>query len=202
MNTRTSAAATRRKIPWRGPGWPAFTPSLLTLGVAAILLVLGLANIAIRATSHEADDGVLWVNRVEGVTAFEVAPGTPAARAGIKPGDLLEAINGQLVDRPSDVGTSCARRRKGSRSSTGCCGWGRPRPSVSVSRRCRSATSGSTSCWRRSGCSRCWWARACGCAGRATRRRCTSSGWRSPSSAGGLLLLGPARSARLGLLLG
>ena len=103
VNTRATAAAARRKVLWRWPGWSAFTPSLLTLGIAAILLVLGLANIAIRATAHEADDGVLWVNRVEGVTAFEVAAGTPAAHAGIKPGDLLEAINGQLVDRSSDV---------------------------------------------------------------------------------------------------
>src|SRR5512140_2224297 len=103
MNTRSHAAAARRKVRWRWPGWPALTPSLLTLGIAAILLVLGLANIVIRATAHEADDGVLWVNRVEGVTAFEVAPGTPAARAGIKPGDLLEAVNGQLVDRSADV---------------------------------------------------------------------------------------------------
>jgi PAS domain S-box-containing protein len=84
----------------------------LTLGIASILLILGLANIAIRATSHEADDGVLWVSRVEGVTAFAVAPGTPAARAGIRPGDLLEAVNGQLVDRPSDVSEFLRRSKE------------------------------------------------------------------------------------------
>ncbi len=113
MNTRASAAATRRKVLWRWPGWPAFTPSLLTLSVAAILLVLGLANMVIRATSHEADDGVLWVNRVEGVTAFQVAPGTPAAQAGIKPGDLLEAINGQFVDQSADVWNILRQSKEG-----------------------------------------------------------------------------------------
>ena len=160
MNTRASAAAARRTVLRRGPGWPALTPSLLTLGVAAILLVLGLANIVIRATWHEADDGVLWVNRVEGVTAFEVAAGTPAARAGIRPGDLLEAIDGQLVDRSSDVwGPPAPVEGRAAGRRTGCCGSGPPRPSASASRRCRSATPASTSCWRRSGCSRCWWAR-------------------------------------------
>lgn len=113
MNTRAHAAAARRKILWRWPGWSAFTPAVLTLGIAGILLVLGLANIVIRATWHEADDGVLWVSRVEGVTAFEVAPGTPGAHAGIKPGDLLEAINGQFVDRPSDVADLLRRSKEG-----------------------------------------------------------------------------------------
>ncbi len=103
MNTRGHAAAARRKLLWHWPGWAAFTPTLLTVGIAALLLVLGLANIVIRATSNQADDGVLWISRAEGVTAFEVAPGTPAAHAGIRPGDLLEAIDGQFVDTPADV---------------------------------------------------------------------------------------------------
>ncbi len=97
MNTRASSAAERRKARWRWPGWPASTPSALTLGVAAILLVLGLANIAIRATTHVADDGVLWVNRVEGVTAFEVAPGTPAGTYTIRAGLYLPATGERLA---------------------------------------------------------------------------------------------------------
>ncbi len=113
MNTRASAAASGREGLARWPGWGRLTPSLLTLGIAAILLVLGLANIAIRATSREVDDGVLWVNRAEGVTAFEVASGTPASRAGIRPGDLLEAINGQLVDRSADVSEILRQSKEG-----------------------------------------------------------------------------------------
>jgi two-component system, NtrC family, sensor kinase len=78
-------------------------PPMATVIVVGVLLALGLVNVVIRATWHEADDGVLWVSRLEGVTAFDVAPGTPAARAGIRPGDLLEAIDGVFVERPSDV---------------------------------------------------------------------------------------------------
>jgi PAS domain S-box-containing protein len=113
MNTRASAGRTRRELLDRWSGWSRLTPSVLTLGIAAILLVLGLLNIAIRASSREVDDGVLWVNRAEGVTAFEVAPGTPAARAGIKPGDLLEAIDGQMIDRASDVAEVLRQSKEG-----------------------------------------------------------------------------------------
>jgi hypothetical protein len=88
-------------------------PAVLGLVITAILLILGLANIVIRTTWHEADDGVLWVSRIEGMTAFEVAPGTPAARAGIKPGDLLEAIDGRYVERPSDVADLLHRAKEG-----------------------------------------------------------------------------------------
>ncbi len=88
-------------------------PALVTVAVTALLFGLGVANLVIRATWHEADDGVLWVGRVEGVTAFGVAPGTPAGRAGIRPGDLLEAIDGQFVERPSDVANLLRRAKEG-----------------------------------------------------------------------------------------
>src|SRR5665647_2517466 len=85
MNKQWNTAAAKSGLRWRWPGWAAVTPALLTVAITAILLSLGLANIVIRATWHEADDGVLWVSRVEGVTAFDVAPGTPADRVGIRP---------------------------------------------------------------------------------------------------------------------
>jgi len=89
------------------------TSVLPMLAVTAILLALGIANVVVRVTWHEADDGVLWVSRVEGVTAFGVAPGTPAGRAGIRPGDLLEAVDGQFVERPSDVADLLHRAKEG-----------------------------------------------------------------------------------------
>jgi hypothetical protein len=39
----------------------------------------------------------------QGVTAAEVAPGTSADRVGIRPGDILLAIDGRPVERPGDV---------------------------------------------------------------------------------------------------
>lgn len=113
MKNQRIARAARSWAGWRWPGWAAATPAVLTLSVTAVLLGFGFANIAVRLTWHEADDGVLWVSRVEGVTAFDVAPGTPADRAGLKPGDLLEAIDGHYVDRPSDVSDLLHRAKEG-----------------------------------------------------------------------------------------
>jgi PAS domain S-box-containing protein len=74
-----------------------------TLAVVAVLLVLGIANVVIRARWHAVEDGVLWGGRAEGVTALEVAAGSPAVSAGIRPGDILLAVNGEPVEEPADV---------------------------------------------------------------------------------------------------
>ncbi|HEY3380974.1 MAG TPA: ATP-binding protein [Vicinamibacterales bacterium] len=88
---------------WRWPGWALTSRNLLTLGIVAALLGLGIANIVSRAKWHEADDGVLWMAASEGLVAREVAPGSAAYAAGIRPGDVLDAIDGQAVDSPADV---------------------------------------------------------------------------------------------------
>ena len=107
----------------------------------------------------------------------------PARRAGIERGDVLLAVNGAPVETPADVVEYQHRGREGTRlaytlaaarhaaGARGLAGAGAARP-----RRC-------ISCWRRSGSSRCWSARRCGCGGRAIRRRCISSGCASRSSA-------------------
>src|SRR5436189_3422058 len=77
--------------------------SLLALAVVGMLLVLGIANIALRAQAHQVEDGVLWADRAEGVTVAEVADGSPAARAGIQRGDILLAVNGSPVDGRADI---------------------------------------------------------------------------------------------------
>jgi len=68
-----------------------------------VLLGLGLTNIYIRATWHEVEDGVLWVVRPDGVTAAELADRAPAAKAGVRLGDVLLAIDGRPVESPADV---------------------------------------------------------------------------------------------------
>jgi two-component system NtrC family sensor kinase len=77
--------------------------SLFALAVVAVLLVLGLANIAMRAQWHQVEDGVLWQARPEGVTAAEVAANSPAGAAGLARGDVLIAISGSPIERPADV---------------------------------------------------------------------------------------------------
>jgi S1-C subfamily serine protease len=73
------------------------------LAVVVALLCLAAANIYVRATWSEAEDGVLWSAGPSGLVAQEVAPGSPAARAHLRAGDILEAIDGRPVDRPADV---------------------------------------------------------------------------------------------------
>src|SRR5919201_2434369 len=83
--------------------WLVWGRSLFALTVVAILIALGVANIAARARWHEVEDGVLWAQRAEGVTALEVAAGSAGARAGIQPGDVLLAVNGQPISTPAEV---------------------------------------------------------------------------------------------------
>src|SRR4051812_30214451 len=73
------------------------------LVVVVVLLCLAAANIYGRATWSEPEDGALWVTTPAGVVAREVAPDSPAARAGVRAGDILVEIDRQPVDAESDV---------------------------------------------------------------------------------------------------
>ena len=59
------------------------------LAVVVLLLCLAAANVYVRATWTEPEDGVLWSTVPEGVIAREIAPDSPAARAGVRAGDIL-----------------------------------------------------------------------------------------------------------------
>src|SRR5688500_15436444 len=72
-------------------GWGLFA-------LVGVLLCFGALNIAVRATSHKLEDGVLWELRPEGVTAADVAARGGAMAAGIRPGDVLVAIDGASVE--------------------------------------------------------------------------------------------------------
>jgi two-component system, NtrC family, sensor kinase len=49
------------------------------------------------------DDGASWIDTARGVVASRVGTDSAAARAGIKPGDVLEAIDGRPIRRGTDV---------------------------------------------------------------------------------------------------
>src|SRR5262245_16256983 len=83
--------------------WLTWTRSASATIVAIVLVALGVANIATRARWTEVEDGVHWEARAEGVTAVAVAPGSPAAAAGITAGDILLAVNAQPVQSLSDI---------------------------------------------------------------------------------------------------
>ncbi len=75
----------------------------MTVTIVTILVVLGLANIAMRAQWHEVEDGVYWGARAEGITAVTLMPGSAGDVAGIQRGDILIAVNGAPVQTPADV---------------------------------------------------------------------------------------------------
>ncbi len=86
---RRDAYRRRRSIGW--------SRALLAVGVVAVLLCLAAANV-LRAGWTEAEDGVLWVERPAGLVAAEIAPGSPAVRAGLSPGDVLLAVDGVPIE--------------------------------------------------------------------------------------------------------
>jgi PAS domain S-box-containing protein len=93
LSTPSSSSAT-----WRE--WPRTVLPVIT---ALALLTMGIANIVQRATSDDVEDGVLWVQRSAGVVAAEVSEGSPADRAGVEPGDVLVAVDGQPVDTTTHI---------------------------------------------------------------------------------------------------
>jgi two-component system, NtrC family, sensor kinase len=83
--------------------------------VGFALATLGVANIQRKATSAVLEDGVFWRDSAGGVLAGRVAPGGPAWRAGIRPGDVLLAVDGQEVATADEVEASLDQRRAGDR---------------------------------------------------------------------------------------
>ena len=79
----------------------AFLQAILHLAIVGGLLCLAILNL--RANWTEAEDGVLWKERDGSVVAVEVLTEYPGARAHIREGDILEAIDGRPVLSEKDV---------------------------------------------------------------------------------------------------
>src|SRR5260370_3338753 len=65
---------------------------VLALATLAAMIFAWL-NFVQRQTFDSPDDGVAWLDTVSGPQACKLAPNSPAAGAGIRPGDFLIAIN-------------------------------------------------------------------------------------------------------------
>ncbi len=85
----------------------------MAVALTAVLGGLGLENMVLRARWHAVEDGVLWVDGADGVTAAVVAPGSSAALAGVAPGDVLVTVDGQPVHRAEEVFALQQRARNG-----------------------------------------------------------------------------------------
>src|SRR5215467_3872949 len=77
--------------------------STSTSFVVAALLCLAALNIVQRASWSEVEDGVLWRGHEGEVVAADIAPETAAARAGIRKGDILQAIDSIEIQKVEDV---------------------------------------------------------------------------------------------------
>ncbi len=66
-------------------------------------MVFAWLNFVQRTQFESPDDGVVWLDTTQGVQAQQVAPSSPAARAGVHEGDYLLAINGNSITRQVQV---------------------------------------------------------------------------------------------------
>jgi len=66
--------------------------------LSGILLFIGIMNIRDRALWTVPSDGVLWEDHNNVLEAMEVRTGSPAEKAGIRPGNRLHFINNQKIE--------------------------------------------------------------------------------------------------------
>jgi two-component system, NtrC family, sensor kinase len=71
--------------------------------VVVLLLCLAIANITVRRSWSEMEDGALWVSEGDQVVARAVAEASPAERAALHPGDILLQINGRPIESVQHV---------------------------------------------------------------------------------------------------
>jgi two-component system, NtrC family, sensor kinase len=83
----------------------------LKVSLGAVVLALATLTAVIyawlnfrqRETYEIPDDGVAWLDTAHGAQAWRLALNAPAARAGVRPGDILLAINGVPVETQVQV---------------------------------------------------------------------------------------------------
>src|SRR5437879_13061407 len=83
----------------------------LRIRLGAVLLALftlaavifGLLNLQQRSRFDSPDDGVSSLDTPEGVQAWHISSNSPAAKAGIKPSDILTAFIGTDIRRTVQV---------------------------------------------------------------------------------------------------
>jgi len=75
---------------------------VLALATLAAVIFAWL-NFVQREEFESPDDGVAWLDTAQGAKAWKLAPNSPGARAGLRPEDILVAINGVPVNTQVQV---------------------------------------------------------------------------------------------------
>jgi two-component system NtrC family sensor kinase len=75
---------------------------VLALATLAAVIFAWL-NFVQREEFESPDDGVAWMDGAQGARAWKLVPNSPAARAGVRPEDILVAINGVPVNTQVQV---------------------------------------------------------------------------------------------------
>ena len=83
------------------------------VAITAALVCLAVLNISARWNWSEVEDGVLWQDTGHTTVAVEVAEGSPAARAGIRPGDTLLVVDRKHVTSVDQVIATLHAARRG-----------------------------------------------------------------------------------------
>src|SRR5215203_2893149 len=85
------------------PTWHSWSRPALPVVVVAVLLSLGVLNIAAKLNWRPFEDGVFWKAGAQGVTAGLIVAATPGMAAGVQLNDVLLAIDDVPLHRPTDV---------------------------------------------------------------------------------------------------
>lgn len=109
-DTLLAVSAVEAHVSWRDR-----VRTVVPVAIALMLLALGIGNVILRATGTQVEDGVLWVERSAGVVAAEIAAESAAERTGVRPGDVLLAVDGVPVEGRDDVLSVQQRAQAGER---------------------------------------------------------------------------------------
>jgi phosphoserine phosphatase RsbU/P len=92
---------------------------LATVFAAVTILYSTLWMYVVRHPSASVELGfnktrtVQYVEKMHGIPVLDVVPGSPAERAGLRPGDLIVGINGQILQTSAPFDETWARSRPG-----------------------------------------------------------------------------------------
>ena len=90
--------------------------NVLVIGAGLALAAVGVSNLVLKASFTLMDDGAFWRQTAQGLVAARIAPGCPAARAGVREGDVLVAVDAEEALSPGRLESLLATRRSGERA--------------------------------------------------------------------------------------